>query len=72
MAATPPARLFIGSSREGAAVAYHLHAVLADRRVCEVDVWDGNVFEPSGYALDSLVKVARGPTSPSWSPLQTT
>ncbi|WP_432565040.1 nucleotide-binding protein [Kineococcus sp. SYSU DK003] len=58
MAATPPARLFIGSSSEGSDVARHLQEVLEGRQVCEVDVWDTSVFEPSGYALDSLLVVA--------------
>lgn len=26
--------------------------------MCEVDRWDDNVFEPGGYALDSLLAVA--------------
>jgi hypothetical protein len=58
MAATPPVRLFIGSSVEGSDVAHHLQEVLESRRVCEVEVWDTDVFEPGGYALDSLLDVA--------------
>lgn len=52
-------RLFIGSSAEGRVVAHNLQAVLEDRKVCEVEVWDQGVFEPGGYALDSLFQVAR-------------
>lgn len=52
-------RLFIGSSAEGCDVAHHLQAVLEAREVCEVEVWDQGVFEPSGYALDSLLTVAQ-------------
>jgi hypothetical protein len=51
-------RLFIGSSGEGGIVAHNLQAVLEARKVCEVKVWDQGVFEPSGYALDSLLEVA--------------
>lgn len=51
-------RLFIGSSAEGREVAHNLQAVLESRGVCEVEVWDQGVFEPSGYALDSLLEVA--------------
>ncbi|MGV9860623.1 nucleotide-binding protein [Gordonia sp. NPDC003425] len=51
-------RLFIGSSAEGRVVAHNLQAVLEDRKVCEVEVWDQGVFEPGGYALDSLLEVA--------------
>lgn len=58
MAATPPVRLFIGSSREGAHVAHNLQAVLENRGVCEVEVWDTGIFEPGGYTLDSLAEVA--------------
>jgi hypothetical protein len=53
-----PVRLFIGSSSEGRDVAYNLQAVLEERSVCEVEVWDQGIFEPSGYALDSLLDVA--------------
>lgn len=53
-----PVRLFIGSSAEGREVAHNLQAVLEGRGVCEVEVWDQGVFEPSGYALDSLLDVA--------------
>lgn len=53
-----PARLFIGSSSEGRDVARHLQAELNGSGLCEVDRWDQNVFEPSGYTLDSLLRVA--------------
>jgi hypothetical protein len=58
MAATPPVRLFIGSSREGAHVAHNLQAVLENRGVCEVEVWDAGIFEAGDYTLDSLEEVA--------------
>lgn len=48
------ARLFIGSSAEGLDVARNLQAELESIGVCEVTRWDQSVFEPSGYALDSL------------------
>jgi hypothetical protein len=51
-------RIFIGSSSEGREVARNLEAELGD--TCEVVRWDRDVFEPSGYALDSLVEVAAG------------
>lgn len=57
-AITQPVRLFIGSSAEGREVAHNLQAVLEGRGVCEVEVWDQGVFQPSGYALDSLLDVA--------------
>ena len=57
-APTPPVRLFIGSSAEGLAVARNLHAELERHSVCEVVRWDQNVFEPSGYTLDSLLTTA--------------
>lgn len=53
-----PVRLFIGSSTEGQAVARNLQAELEAMSVCEVERWDQNVFEPSAYALDSLLEVA--------------
>lgn len=55
-ASPPPARLFLGSSSEGREVARNLQAELGG--VCEVVRWDQNVFEPSGYTLDSLLSVA--------------
>lgn len=51
-----PVRLFLGSSREGREVARNLQAELGV--VCEVVRWDQNVFEPSGYTLDSLLETA--------------
>lgn len=51
--------LFIGSSKEGLPVARHLQAELADLGVCEVERWDQDVFEPSRYALESLLDVAQ-------------
>jgi hypothetical protein len=53
-----PARLFIGSSSEGRPVARNLQAELEATSLCEVVRWDQDVFEPSGYALDSLIAVA--------------
>lgn len=50
------ARLFVGSSSEGRDVARSLQAEIVS---CEVVRWDQDVFEPSGYALDSLLNVAR-------------
>ena len=58
VSASQPVRLFVGSSSEGREVAHNLQAVLEGRAVCEVEVWDQGVFEPSGYALDSLLDVA--------------
>jgi hypothetical protein len=55
---TAKPRLFLGSSSEGRDVARNLQAEVGD--VVEVDRWDHNVFEPSGYALDSLLAAARG------------
>ena len=57
-APSPSVHLFIGSSAEGHAVARNLQAELEAMSVCEVERWDQNVFEPSGYALDSLLEVA--------------
>ena len=51
-------RLFIGSSAEGRVVAHNLQAVLEEREICEVTVWDQGVFEPGGYALNLLLDVA--------------
>lgn len=53
-----PVRLFIGSSKEGLEVARNLQAELESMHVCEVDRWDVDVFEPSGYTLDSLLTAA--------------
>jgi hypothetical protein len=55
---TAKPRLFLGSSSEGRDVARNLQAEIGD--VVEVVRWDHNVFEPSGYALDSLIAAARG------------
>ncbi|WP_328810621.1 nucleotide-binding protein [Rhodococcus sp. NBC_00294] len=52
-------KLFIGSSREGSAVAYNLQSVLQERRVCETTVWDQDVFKPGAFAIDALCEVAR-------------
>lgn len=52
----PPARLFLGSSSEGREVARNLQAELGS--TVEVVRWDQNVFEASGYTLDSLLSVA--------------
>lgn len=53
-----PVRLFIGSSSEGLNVARNLEAELEAMKVCDVERWDRDVFEPSGYTLDSLLAVA--------------
>lgn len=53
---SPLARVFLGSSSEGREVARNLQAELGG--ICEVVRWDQNVFEPSGYTLDSLLAVA--------------
>ncbi|GAA3736862.1 hypothetical protein GCM10022239_10850 [Leifsonia bigeumensis] len=50
------ARVFIGSSIEGREVARHLQVELGNK--CQVVRWDQEVFDPSGYALDSLVATA--------------
>lgn len=56
VSSSPSARLFLGSSSEGREVARNLQAELGG--ICEVVRWDQNVFEPSGYTLDSLLAVA--------------
>lgn len=53
-----PPRLFIGSSTEGNKVARYLQAELQAARVCEVELWN-QAFDPSRYALESLLEVAR-------------
>lgn len=53
-----PATLFIGSSSEGLDLARNLQAELEALAICSVTRWDANVFEPSGYALDSLLEAA--------------
>lgn len=58
VSAPPPVRPFIGASSEGVDVAHHRQAVGEDRVVCEVEVGDQDVFEPPGYALDSLLEAA--------------
>lgn len=52
-------RVFIGSSSEGKDVAIGLQLELEGLHTCEVDRWDQGLFEPSGYAIDSLVSAAR-------------
>lgn len=53
----PLSRVFIGSSSEGLEVARHLGVELSPD-LCEVVPWNRDVFEPSGYALDSLIATA--------------
>lgn len=48
--------MFIGSSAEGRDIARNLQVELGE--VCRVRRWDQNVFEPSGFTLDSLITVA--------------
>lgn len=52
---SPKPRLFIGSSSEGREVARNLQVELGE---CDVVRWDQNVFEASGYTLDSLLATA--------------
>ena len=59
LAQPSPVRLFIGSSSEGQTIAAHLQDQLESRDICEVDLWR-HMFEPSGYALPSLIKAAAG------------
>jgi len=49
-------RVFIGSAVEGLDVANALQVLLD--RTCEVEVWTQGVFEPGGFALQSLVVAA--------------
>lgn len=58
MSNEPPVKLFIGSSSEGLDVAHNLQAVLEGRNICDVEVWDQGVFEPSNYTLDDLLDKA--------------
>lgn len=53
------ATLFIGSSSEGLDIARNLQAELEGLAICAVTRWDQSVFEPSGYTLESLTRVAR-------------
>jgi hypothetical protein len=48
--------MFIGSSSEGKAVAEYLQDALQAH--CDGDVWDQNVFEPSGETLGRLLAAA--------------
>jgi hypothetical protein len=57
-ALTRPARLFIGSSSEGLDVARNLQEELETLKICDVTRWDQDVFEASGYSLDSLLRTA--------------
>lgn len=50
--------LFIGSSSEALHIARNLEMELDAAKVCDVERWDRDVFEPGGYALDSLLEVA--------------
>ncbi|MBO0609890.1 nucleotide-binding protein [Myceligenerans salitolerans] len=59
MPTNEPVRLFIGSSSEGRSIARNLQAELESHSACEVTRWDVNVFEPGGYALDSLTREAQ-------------
>lgn len=52
-----PVRVFIGSSAEGREIALNLQEQLERSSGCEVDLWE-HVFEPSGYALPSLLAAA--------------
>ncbi|TYL45641.1 hypothetical protein FXB39_16845 [Nocardioides sp. BGMRC 2183] len=52
-----PVRVFIGSSAEGREIARNLQEQLERISGCEVDLWE-HVFEPSGYALTSLIAIA--------------
>lgn len=51
-------RLFIGSSSEGREITQSLQTALLSIEHCDPVPWDGNVFEPGGYALDSLLREA--------------
>lgn len=55
-ASSPRPRIFLGSSSEGLEVARNLQVEIGD--LCEFERWDHNVFEPSGYTLDSLLSIA--------------
>jgi predicted nucleotide-binding protein len=47
-------RVFVGSSSEGREIANALHANLQD--VAEVTVWDQDIFRPSEYFLEALLR----------------
>lgn len=47
-------RLFIGSSNEGADVAYKIQELLDGN--CDVTVWKHGVFEPGATGIESLVQ----------------
>jgi Predicted nucleotide-binding protein containing TIR-like domain len=57
LAQVSPVRVFIGSSSEGQAIAAHLQHELESRNICEAELWP-DIFEPSGYALPSLINAA--------------
>ncbi len=52
-----PVRVFIGSSAEGREIALNLQEQLERTSGCEVHLWE-HVFDPSGYALPSLLAAA--------------
>jgi len=51
-------RVFIGSSSEGLDLAKHLQVALEEDDLCIAKVWDQNVFEPSDYTMEALVRQA--------------
>jgi hypothetical protein len=51
-------RVFIGSSSEGLDIANHLQVALEANNMCVATVWHQNVFEPSDYTMESLVREA--------------
>lgn len=57
VAENSPVRIFIGSSTEGQSVAAHLQHELESRKIGEAEFWP-DIFEPSGYALPSLINAA--------------
>ena len=57
MSKSPLCRLFIGSSSEGLEVARALQVELLDD--FDVQFWKQGMFEPGGYALDSLIEEAK-------------
>lgn len=54
---SPTPRLFLGSSLEGKEIAANLQVELEGS--CEAVRWDQDLFEPSGYALESLTATAQ-------------